>query len=74
MTIANVLGTTMELSGLINIIIISMLVVGTASFFLGKRKSEKPIIAALMGAIFTIVPVVGLVYLAILYNKPDINK
>tara|TARA_B100000953_G_scaffold110083_2_gene90483 strand:- start:4673 stop:4825 length:153 start_codon:yes stop_codon:yes gene_type:complete len=45
-----------------------MTVVG---FILGKRKTDKPILTALSLGISVFVPIVAIVYLIYLLNKPD---
>tara|TARA_B100000700_G_C14651107_1_gene672005 strand:+ start:415 stop:567 length:153 start_codon:yes stop_codon:yes gene_type:complete len=45
-----------------------MTVVG---FRLGKRKTDKPILTALSLGISVFVPIVAIVYLIYLLNKPD---
>jgi len=47
---------------------IIMTVVG---FILGKRKTDKPILTALSLGISVFVPIVAVVYLIYLLNKPD---
>ncbi len=47
---------------------IIMTVVG---FILGKRKTDKPILTALSLGISVFVPIVAMVYLIYLLNKPD---
>ena len=47
---------------------IIMTVVG---FILGKRKTDKPILTALSLGISVLVPIVAIVYLIYLLNKPD---
>ena len=47
---------------------IIMTVVG---FILGKRKTDKPILTALYLGISVFVPIVAIVYLIYLLNKPD---
>jgi len=47
---------------------IIMTVVG---FILGKRKTDKPILTALSLGISVFVPIVAIVYLIYLLNKPD---
>lgn len=49
-----------------------MVVIAVISFFLGKRKTNSPIKAAALGFIFTIVPVLGIIYVIYLANKEDI--
>jgi hypothetical protein len=45
-----------------------MTVVG---FILGKRKTDKPVLTALSLGISVFVPIVAMVYLIYLLNKPD---
>lgn len=49
-----------------------MIVVGILSFFIGKRKTNSPIKAALMGSFFSIIPVLGIAFLFYLYSKEDL--
>jgi len=59
---------------LTEIIFISIVVVGFLSFYLGKRKTNSPKIVTLIGVLLAIFPPLGLIYLAILVLKNDINQ
>ena len=53
------------------IIAVSMLFVGIASFFIAQKKATSTKMAVLLGTVFAIVPIVGIIYLAILSQKPN---
>ncbi|CAM3685079.1 hypothetical protein [Rheinheimera salexigens] len=55
-------------------IIVFALIVGTLSYYLGRRKTQTPIIAGLIGAALSIIPPFGLVYLIVLVLKKDVNS
>ena len=59
---------------LIEIVFISIVVVGVLSFYLGKRKTNSPKMVTLIGVLLSIFPPLGLIYLAILVLKNDINQ
>ncbi|WP_445355575.1 hypothetical protein ACJJI5_03970 [Microbulbifer sp. EKSA008] len=48
--------------------------IGIISYYLGRRKTKTPILAAFLGAVFSIVPVFGLVYVVVLMFKRDISN
>ncbi len=56
------------------IIFISVIVIGILSYYLGKRKTNTPKMATLIGVLLSIIPPLGLIYLAILVLKNDINQ
>ncbi|ALO44347.1 hypothetical protein [Pseudoalteromonas phenolica] len=56
------------------IIFISVIVIGILSYYLGKRKTNTPKIATLIGALLSFIPPLGLIYLVILVLKNDINQ
>lgn len=56
------------------IVVISVLVVGFLSFYLGKRKTNSPKLAALIGVLLSLIPPLGFIYLAVLVLKDDINQ
>ncbi|MBB1381365.1 hypothetical protein H5071_05140, partial [Shewanella sp. SR41-2] len=41
--------------------------------FLGRRKTQSPILAGVLGAVLSIVPLFGLIYLVVLMLKNDVN-
>jgi len=59
---------------LIEIVLISIVVIGILSFYLGKRKTNSPKIVALVGVLLSTIPPLGLIYLAVLVLKNDINQ
>ncbi|WP_444912471.1 hypothetical protein [Microbulbifer sp. PAAF003] len=48
--------------------------IGIISYYLGRRKTETPILAAFIGVALSIVPVFGLVYVVVLMFKRDISN
>lgn len=56
------------------LVVISVLVVGFLSFYLGKRKTNSPKLAALIGVLLSLIPPLGFIYLALLVLKDDINQ
>ena len=52
---------------------IFILIVSLLSYFLGKRKTTTPKLAALIGAALSIIPPLGLIYLAVLVLKKDVE-
>lgn len=62
-------------SGLVSeIIFISVIVIGALSYYLGKRKTSTPKMATSIGILLSFLPPLGLIYLAILVLKNDINQ
>ncbi|MGP1721949.1 hypothetical protein [Shewanella frigidimarina] len=55
------------------LIVVFALVVGVISYFLGRRKTQSPILAGVLGAVLSIVPLLGLIYLVVLMLKNDVN-
>lgn len=49
-----------------------MIIISISSYFVAKSKNIAPIKAALMGFVFSIVPIVGLVYLLNLISKDKV--
>ena len=56
------------------IVVISLLVVGFLSFYLGKRKTNSPKLAALIGVLLSLIPPLGLIYIVFLVLKNDIKQ
>ena len=57
----------------VQLIVVFALVVGVISYFLGRRKTQSPILAGVLGAVLSIVPLFGLIYLVVLMLKNDVN-
>ncbi|MCC5856153.1 MAG: hypothetical protein JJU10_10835 [Idiomarina sp.] len=53
-------------------IVISAVVIGLVSYYLGRRKTETPVLAGLLGFVLGIIPFVGIIYLVVLMFKRDI--
>jgi|TARA_R110000868_G_scaffold156442_4_gene383315 hypothetical protein len=51
-----------------------MIIVGVLGYYLGRRKTNTPVITAILGAIGGIIPPLGLIYLMLLTLKNDIEK
>ena len=56
------------------IIFISVIVIGILSYYFGKRKTNTPKMATLIGVLLSFIPPLGLIYLAIFVLKNDINQ
>ncbi|RXJ74951.1 hypothetical protein CS022_01870 [Veronia nyctiphanis] len=55
------------------LVFISMLFVGGLSYYLGKRKTSTPKVAALIGVALCFVPPLNFIYLIILLLKKDLQ-
>ncbi|WP_160154183.1 hypothetical protein [Microbulbifer sp. ALW1] len=55
-------------------IAIFAVVIAVISYYLGRRKTETPVLAAVLGGVFSIVPVFGLIYVVFLLFKRDLVK
>jgi 4-hydroxybenzoate polyprenyltransferase len=51
-----------------------MIIVGVISYFLGKRKTNSPLKASALGFVFSIIPVLGIIYVIYLASKEDVNE
>lgn len=49
------------------------IIIGISCYFIGKKKSNAPVRAGLMGAVFSIIPVLGIIYLVYLICKDDLT-
>jgi hypothetical protein len=49
-----------------------MCIIGVISYFLGIRKTNSPIKASALGFIFSVIPVLGIIYVIYLATKDDI--
>lgn len=56
-----------------DLILFSVLIGGAISYYLGRRKTETPIITGLIGAVLSIVPPVGLVFIGALVTRKDLS-
>jgi hypothetical protein len=51
-----------------------MIVVGIISYVLGKKKTTTPVRAALLGTVFSVIPILGIIYVFYLINKEDLGS
>jgi hypothetical protein len=54
------------------IILATMIIVGVISYFLGVRKTNEPFKAAALGFVFSIIPILGIIYVIYLFAKEDL--
>jgi len=52
---------------------IFMLVIGTVCYVIGQKKTASPVKAALIGGLFSMVPILGLIYVAYLVTQDDLE-
>ncbi|MDC8832098.1 hypothetical protein [Alteromonas gilva] len=57
---------------LVQIILSAMLILTIVGYYLGKKKTGKPLLTAISLGVSGIIPIVALVYLLVLLFKPDI--
>lgn len=55
-------------------VIIFALIMGLLCYYLGRRKSKNPVLAGLLGAVLSLIPLFGLVYLMVLLFKKDVSS
>ena len=51
-----------------------MVIVGVISYYLGIRKTNSALKASALGFIFSIIPVLGIIYVVYLATKEDITE
>ncbi|KFZ32063.1 hypothetical protein IDSA_05160 [Pseudidiomarina salinarum] len=55
-------------------ILLIAIIFGLISYYLGRRKTTNPVIAGFIGFVLSLVPLLGIIYLAILVLKKDVNE
>ncbi|NRA83941.1 MAG: hypothetical protein HRU22_09310 [Gammaproteobacteria bacterium] len=55
-------------------ILFSILLIGSLSYYLGKRKTKNPKITAFIGILLSFMPPLALIYIAVLVLKNDVEK
>jgi len=55
-------------------IVLFALIMGAVCYYLGRRKTQTPILAGLLGVALSIIPPLGLVYLVVLVLKKDVGS
>lgn len=56
------------------LMVIAALVMAAISYYLGNRKTRNPKLTALAGFFTVLVPLVAIIYLAVLLLKPDLES
>ena len=56
------------------LIVLFALIMGGVCYYLGRRKTQTPILACLLGVVLAIIPPFALVYLVILVLKKDVGS
>lgn len=54
-------------------LILFTLIMGAVCYCLGRSKTQTPILAGLLGAVFSLIPHLGLVYLVVLVLKKEVD-
>jgi uncharacterized membrane protein len=60
------------LTQMVSVVVAFMIVIGITSYIIGKKKSTTPIRAAALGTVFSVIPVLGIIYVFYLANKEDL--
>jgi FtsH-binding integral membrane protein len=55
-------------------IILFALIMGAICYYVGRRKTQTPLLSALLGTVLSIMPPFGLVYLVALVLKKDLTS
>jgi len=55
-------------------VIIFALVMAALCYYLGRRKTQNPVLAGLLGAVLSLIPQFGLIYLMVLLFKKDVSS
>ena len=55
-------------------IVLFPLIMGAVCYYLGRRKTQTPILAGVLGVVLSIIPPFGLVYLVVLVLKKDVGS
>lgn len=55
-------------------VIIFALIMGAFCYYLGRRKTQTPVLAGLLGVVLSLIPIFGLVYLVVLVLKKDVGS
>lgn len=56
------------------IMFVFVLAVGALSYYLGRRKTQTPVVAGLLGVVLCSIPPCALVYLVVLVLKKDVGS
>ncbi|WP_376707933.1 hypothetical protein [Kangiella sp. TOML190] len=64
---------TIDLTFLFYVLPVFALIMGAICYQLGKKKTENPVIAGLLGFFLSFIPFFGIIYLIILVVKHDVD-
>lgn len=67
-------GVESELNMLVTLVVACFIVGGGISYYLGRRKTRRPIVAGVLGAFLSIIPVLGLIYIVVLATRDDLPQ
>lgn len=56
------------------LILSTMIIIGVISYFVGVRKTSPPFKASALGFVFSVIPVLGIIYVMYLISKDDITR
>lgn len=56
------------------LLVIFALIMGVLTYYLGRKKTSTPIIAGVLGALLSLMPLLGLIYAAALVLKSDVHQ
>jgi hypothetical protein len=54
-------------------LVVIALLIGIASYYLGRRKTQTPVLTGLIGFALGLIPLLGLIYLVVLLLKRDVS-
>lgn len=54
------------------IVLVFALMMGLVCFVIGRRKTQRPLLTGLVGALLFLMPLLGLIYLWLLLRKKDL--
>ena len=55
-------------------VVVLALIMGALCYYLGRRKTQNPVLAGLLGVVLSLMPLFGLVYLIVLLFKKDVSS
>lgn len=55
-------------------LVVFAIIMGALTYYLGRRKTNTPIIAGVLGALLSLMPLLGLIYAAALVLKSDVKQ
>ncbi|MCH8492734.1 MAG: hypothetical protein LAT53_05815 [Idiomarina sp.] len=53
-------------------ILIFGVIIGLVSYYLGRRKTQTPVLAGVLGFVLGLIPIFGIIYLVVLMLKKDV--